>query len=99
MREITRDYVEIEMREGAKWDEFSACSSEDPNLFYNQDGETKADRTQREKLAKAICATCIVRPECLDEALKINERNVFKAGMNTRQLNNYRREMQPQPEI
>jgi WhiB family redox-sensing transcriptional regulator len=39
-------------------------------LFFVPEGEIRADRKLRQRLAKAICAECEVRVECADFALR-----------------------------
>jgi WhiB family redox-sensing transcriptional regulator len=47
-----------------RWDGTAACAQLDPNLFFpdEEDGEQAAQ-------AKAVCAGCPVRQQCLDYAL------------------------------
>lgn len=40
----------------------AACRSSDPDVFFTSRGEDAHE-------AKAICATCVVRPACLEYAL------------------------------
>ncbi len=51
---------------GGWWD-LAACQSADPELFFpvSAVGAGLADIEQ----AKAICARCVIRPQCLDFAL------------------------------
>ena len=51
-----------------RWWDHAACRGMDLNLFILEVGE----RYSRKKIAeaKAVCATCLVRPECLAESLK-----------------------------
>ena len=44
--------------------------------------ERKVDRAERERRAKAICADCSVRRECLDYALSIREPHGIWGGLN-----------------
>ncbi len=44
--------------------------------------ERKSDRLERERRAKAICAECTARPECLDYALQIREPHGVWGGLN-----------------
>jgi WhiB family redox-sensing transcriptional regulator len=39
-------------------------------LFFGPDGEAQAEREARESAAKAVCASCPVRAECLSHALR-----------------------------
>lgn len=56
------------------WLVFGACRDADPDLFFP---------STREETAKAltICASCPVRPECLDYALEAGERFGIWGGL------------------
>jgi WhiB family redox-sensing transcriptional regulator len=47
------------------WHARAACRGVDPEMFFPKQGANQHIVTR----CKAICATCPVRPECLDEAL------------------------------
>lgn len=47
---------------GDDWQDRANCLGVDPDLFFPALGETAVD-------AKAVCAGCAVRRECLEEAL------------------------------
>jgi WhiB family redox-sensing transcriptional regulator len=49
------------------WLVFGACRDADPDLFF----PTTAEQSDQ---ALAICASCPVRPECLEYALEAGER-------------------------
>ncbi|HYY45239.1 MAG TPA: WhiB family transcriptional regulator [Actinomycetota bacterium] len=57
------------------WQDRAACTSYHPTgLFFDLDDvEPPAERRRREEQAKAICAICDVRVECLEFALKWRE--------------------------
>lgn len=57
------------------WMEKGNCISENPDIFFPQDKET-------EKMAKNICAQCVVREECLNFAIKNNEKFAIWGGKN-----------------
>ena len=57
----------------AEWRDQAACLPYPAVLFFGMDDETPAERRIREDEAKAICAVCGVRRECLDYALDTNE--------------------------
>ena len=46
------------------WRQHAACATADPDLFYPTQGEN-----HKGTAAKAICATCPVADQCLEEAL------------------------------
>lgn len=51
------------------WQERAACRGMDLVLFFGTGREGAAARERREKKAKAVCAGCPVRTECLDTAI------------------------------
>ena len=56
------------------WLVFSACRHADPDLFF----PSSREETQH---ALSICASCPVRPECLDYALETGERFGIWGGL------------------
>jgi WhiB family redox-sensing transcriptional regulator len=44
--------------------------------------ETREEKTMRERQAKAICARCPVRIECLEYAVRIREPHGIWGGLN-----------------
>lgn len=64
------------------WRNQAACRGLDPDLFFSLDTfETKPDRDDREIQAKAVCAGCPVRVECLEYALQAGERYGIWGGL------------------
>lgn len=51
------------------WMDDGACAGADPDLFFPLRGDNDAVAA-----AKAVCATCQVRVECLEYALENSER-------------------------
>lgn len=70
-----------EMRAAMSWRDEAACSGMDVNIFYPEQG-AGMPQTKR---AKAICARCPVRIECLNDALARNERYGVWGGMSERE--------------
>lgn len=66
------------------WKQRGACVGVDPELFYPEWPPTKASRQQTAQ-AKAVCAGCEVRLECLAFALATNEEYGIWGGTNERQ--------------
>jgi len=62
-----------------------ACNGTDPALFFPGRGESTTD-------AKAICARCPVRQECLDYALDHTERFGIWGGLSERERRRIRRQ-------
>jgi WhiB family transcriptional regulator, redox-sensing transcriptional regulator len=56
------------------WPDLAACAEVDPDLFYPEPGEPAAP-------AKRICASCAVREECLEYAIRNREMWGIWGGM------------------
>jgi WhiB family redox-sensing transcriptional regulator len=68
---------------GFEWRERAACLPHPTVLFFGlDDNETSVERRAREDDAKAICALCDVRKECLDHALAVREPYGIWGGLN-----------------
>lgn len=57
------------------WREKAACKTQGPTIFYPERAQNIA------KQAKAVCKTCPVREECLEEALINGEAFGIWGGM------------------
>jgi WhiB family redox-sensing transcriptional regulator len=55
-------------------------------LFSGPDGERPAERVIRERKAKAICAPCPLRAECLEYALRHPTRYGIWGGLSSEEL-------------
>jgi WhiB family transcriptional regulator, redox-sensing transcriptional regulator len=65
------------------WQVRARCRGQDAALFFSPTFlERKEEREAREGQAKAICAECPVRMECLDFALYTRESYGIWGGMN-----------------
>jgi WhiB family transcriptional regulator, redox-sensing transcriptional regulator len=65
------------------WQYRAACRGDDSSLFFAPSYfERKEEKDAREARAKAICARCTVREECLEYALRIREPHGVWGGMN-----------------
>jgi WhiB family transcriptional regulator, redox-sensing transcriptional regulator len=65
------------------WQYQAACRGEDSELFFAPNYfEKKEEKEAREAKAKAICARCPVRSECLDYALRNREPHGIWGGLN-----------------
>jgi WhiB family redox-sensing transcriptional regulator len=58
------------------WEAWAACRHVPAGLFYRDRVHAEGARAQRarEEQAKRICAGCLVRAECLEYALRVDER-------------------------
>ena len=59
------------------WQEHGACRSADPTLFFHPQNERGSARRSRDLAAKAVCASCPVRIECADYAVRARVANVM----------------------
>jgi WhiB family redox-sensing transcriptional regulator len=65
------------------WQHRAACRGEQTSLFFPDNPlEDRTARRAREAKAKAICAGCPVRDECLEYALRTREAHGVWGGMN-----------------
>ncbi|HVL80690.1 MAG TPA: WhiB family transcriptional regulator [Actinomycetota bacterium] len=68
------------------WQLHAACRGRQDLFFAPDDeSETRVERRRREARAKTICASCVVRLECLDEAMEQRERFGIWGGMTERE--------------
>ncbi len=66
-----------------KWQIRAACRGPQAAAFFPPtQAERKEERLTREERAKAICATCVVRRECLEYAIRIREPHGIWGGLN-----------------
>ena len=65
------------------WQIQAACRGPHATVFFPPPQfERKDDKLQREQRAKAICAGCSVRDDCLDYAFSIREPHGIWGGLN-----------------
>ncbi|GAC1325895.1 MAG: WhiB family transcriptional regulator [Mycobacteriales bacterium] len=64
-----------------EWQLLGACRSYDTELFFHPEGERGPSRVNRERSAKAICATCPVIAQCGAHALAAQEPYGVWGGM------------------
>jgi len=62
--------------------ERGACRGTDVTVFFGPDGERQPEREIRERQAKALCASCPVRGECLGYAVSRPEKYGTWGGLN-----------------
>jgi WhiB family redox-sensing transcriptional regulator len=74
------------------WRAHAACKGYDPEHFFSSEDLTdKQERIERESAAKAVCARCPVRMECLDYAVAAGERYGIWGGLNPQERRTYAR--------
>jgi WhiB family redox-sensing transcriptional regulator len=66
------------------WMDRANCLGCDPELFYPERGESISQ-------ARAVCAGCVVRVECLDFALAIGEKVGIWGGLSERERRRLRK--------
>ena len=65
------------------WQQRAACRGEDSTHFFAPGYfEKRHEKDAREAVAKAICARCPVRPDCLEYALDVRETHGIWGGLN-----------------
>lgn len=67
--------------DGGDWRDRAACLDTDPELWFPADEERANRRIPRVAKAKAVCATCPVRPDCLRWALDNDIREGLWGGL------------------
>lgn len=68
-----------------RWIDRANCIGVNQGIFFNEKGRAPY------KQARKICGECPVVPECLDEAMAVNEKYGFRGGMSPRERRAYRR--------
>jgi WhiB family redox-sensing transcriptional regulator len=65
-----------------EWRSQAACQGEKGSAFYPPpSSERRSIKVAREKRAKQVCATCVVRTTCLEQALDSGERYGIWGGL------------------
>ena len=68
--------------ETEQWQLKAACRGPQARVFFPPaQFERKDEKLEREGRAKAICATCSVKKECLDYAVRIREQHGIWGGL------------------
>lgn len=70
------------LRTDDAWQVKAACRGPQATVFFPPSTfERKDEKQDRERRAKAICATCAVKQPCLEYALRIREPHGIWGGM------------------
>jgi WhiB family redox-sensing transcriptional regulator len=64
---------------GLSWQDYAACRGTDRDAFYPPRGSTSGDA------AKRVCAICLVRTECLEDALERNDKHGIWGGLSEKE--------------
>ncbi|MGH9185562.1 MAG: WhiB family transcriptional regulator [Acidimicrobiales bacterium] len=71
------------LRTDDAWQVKAACRGPQAAVFFPPSHfERKDEKFERERRAKAICATCAVRQPCLEYAVRIREPHGIWGGLN-----------------
>lgn len=66
-----------------RWQQDAACRGADASYFFAPSYfEKRAEKLGREAIAKALCARCPVREECLEFALTVRDPHGVWGGLN-----------------
>jgi len=76
------------------WQSQGACKDMDTGLFFYEDNERGPDKEARIEAAKAICAGCPVKVDCLEFALQIKEDYGIWGGLTPEERYTIRRRRQ-----
>ena len=79
------------------WQQSAACKTLDVPFFFAPEGERYAERLIRETNARALCASCPVRVQCLDYALGNTIRHGIWGGLNAEERERERRRRKGRP--
>jgi WhiB family redox-sensing transcriptional regulator len=69
----------IRLFDGGLWRSMAACRSADPDLFFPVSASAGSQAQVAE--AKAVCARCLVRRQCLDFAIRTRQVHGIWGGM------------------
>ena len=83
---LVGEIVRLDSAESAElaWQEQSLCAQTDPEAFFPEKGGSTRE-------AKKVCGSCEVRTECLDYALRHDERFGIWGGLSERERRRLRR--------
>jgi WhiB family redox-sensing transcriptional regulator len=90
MSEVRRQ-VAMPPRPSWAWQDAGLCRGKDIVLFFGPDGERQPEREVRERKAKAVCAACPVRADCLTYAVSRPEKYGTWGGLNEEERASERR--------
>ncbi len=87
----------LESNRDETWFTRAACRDVDRRLFFEPEGEAAKPRARRVRAAKAVCAQCPVRRECLMFALAAPEHYGVWGGLTARERAALTRRRVPRP--
>ena len=69
---------DVQLPPGTTWRDFAECSGLDHNMFFPQRGQSTRE-------AKAICDSCYVQEQCLEDAIELREPAGIRGMKSTRE--------------
>jgi WhiB family redox-sensing transcriptional regulator len=81
------------------WMLSAECLGRTDLFFAPDESESRAERRYRESQAKSVCFECVVRVECLSEALRSDERFGIWGGLTERERRAARRTTMNEVEV
>ncbi len=81
----TIKYLPKPIWQNYEWQERGACRSATAATFFPPEEERGPKRSAHESEAKAFCARCPVRRECLEHALAVRETHGIWGGLTRRE--------------
>lgn len=73
------------MKSSELWKETAACLGLGPLMWFDEDATEDPHCRERRRRAKEICAGCPVGSECLEYALRSNEKYGIWGGLEPRE--------------
>jgi WhiB family redox-sensing transcriptional regulator len=81
------------------WRDYAACTAEDPELFFAEGHAASTAVIAQISAAKAVCASCPVRPECLAFAEATGQAYGTWGGVTEQERQDARRPPSPLPAL
>lgn len=75
----------LDLIEADDWMLEAACLGQQVLFFPPDVQESRTERRERERRAKELCGECVVRVQCLEEALQSGERYGIWGGLTERE--------------
>lgn len=86
-RRIRRQILNALDQDDLEWRDFARCKGTNPELFFPKSSSDDIAIA----LAKSICKECVVKAECLEDALVTNSEYGIRGGLDQDERRRYRR--------
>jgi WhiB family transcriptional regulator, redox-sensing transcriptional regulator len=92
-RQVDRHAPDLTPPQALPWMDRALCAQVDPDLFFELSTSRYEMKAQAERVsaAKAVCAECPVKAECLELALANDERYGIWGGLTERERREVKR--------